>query len=278
VRALVEKAPKVGDRIAIEKFHVSVLNVRSEEDEAEFGKSEDDQVLIHQVRMKKKLVQPIKARIEKDGYGIYIGRRRFLAKKKLGSKFLVVGQDVIFEEVDEEEGKEDSLIENLKMLKTEVDPIVRARALQELIASRPDGMTGTARRLGISKSRLSEWLKVLELTPKMQDKVSKGLMAFQTSLEVARMKLGSERQDELAETLETKGLDEFKKEIERQSTGQMRRGIPPGKYVIDRVVWDKVYKPDMEAVKKLDQLAEAKHMARAEYDKWVLLEHVKANA
>jgi len=269
------KLPKMGDKIPAAKFHVSKCNVRYGQP---FGKSEKDKILVHQVRTSrnKRLVQVFKARLEGNGYGVFTGRRRFLAKKEVGAKTFTVGVDVIVEDVTEEEAREDSLIENLKTLKEDMNAIARAKQLNELLIIRPDGIRGTARRLGISPATLSEWLKVLELSPKMQDAVAKGSLYFTDALRLARMKIGNKKQDELANTLETEGLDAFQKNLQRLSDKTLKRGIPPGKYEIVRTTFDKYYKQDMALLQEIDRRAEAKHMKRDEWVKWFLSENVKA--
>lgn len=264
----------MGDLVPADKFHVSKTNVRAEEP---FGESDEDRLLIANLR-RGKIIGPFKARPEGKGFGVVVGRRRFLAKRQTEVENFVVGADCLIEEMSDEEAREASLVENLEILRKEMDPITRAKRLNEIVTHDPVGLRGTARRLGLSPTTLSEWLKVLELSPKMQEAVSEGQLFYTDALHVARMKLGTELQDELSATLKTEGVEAFQKELARYSEHKMKRGIPKGKYVIIRTVFDKYYKPDMETVEKLDKLAEARRMKRDEYSKWVLQEHVKTAA
>jgi len=75
------------------------------------------------------------------------------------------------------------------VLRKDLDPISRAKALKKLVETNPRGITGVAKELGIPKSTLSEFLKVLELSPQLQEKVSKGVVPFRYALEVARLGL-----------------------------------------------------------------------------------------
>jgi len=238
--------PNVGGHIPVEKFHISELNVRVGQP---FGESEEDRALIDQLRWGK-IIEPFKARPEGDGYGVVVGRRRFLAKKEIGTKFFVVGSDCLIEEMTDEEARETSLIENLKILRKELDPITRAMRLNEIVSYSPTGLRGTARRLGIPPSTLSEWLKVLELSPKMQEAVAKGLLYYTDALHLAKMKIGQIKQDELAEILEKEGVEAFKKELERLAEKKLKRGTPKGKYIILRATFDKRYPPDVEICEK----------------------------
>jgi ParB-like chromosome segregation protein Spo0J len=105
--------PKTGHQIPVGKFHVSKLNVRGDQ---VFGESEADKALIEQLQ-RGKIIGPFKAKPEGDGYGVYVGRRRFLAKKAVGVNFFVVGQDCMIENVSDDEEREAALIENLEILR-----------------------------------------------------------------------------------------------------------------------------------------------------------------
>jgi len=262
---------KLGEQIPVGSFHVSELNVRAGR---AFGESGEDRALIDQLK-RGKIIGPFKARPEKDGYGVVVGRRRFLAKKEIGAKFFIVGSDCLIEEMTDEEAREASLIENLSILRKDMDPITRAERLNEIISFSPAGLRATARRLGIPASTLSEWLKILELSPKMQEAVANGLLCYTDALNLAKMKIGQLKQDELAEILEKEGIEAFKKELERLGKKRLKRGAPKGKYIILRTTLDKMYPPDMELYEKLKRLAETKKMKLDEYCKYVLTEHSK---
>jgi ParB/RepB/Spo0J family partition protein len=257
--------------IPVDKIHISQTNVRAN---LPFGDSEEDKALIYQINWGKKVVQPFKVRPEKDGYGVYVGRRRFLAKKEAGFKEFAVGVDVIIEDIDEAEASRQSLIENLDFLRKEMDPITRAHGLAQLVDNSTGGLRVVAGQLGIPPTTLSEWLKVLDLSQKMQETVSKGLLSFSDGLQVVRMNLGKETQEKLADVLETQGKEAFEKELERHAESKMKRGLPKGKYLIVRTVFDRVYAPDIELYEKLEKMAEAKHVQIDDYCKNVLKEHV----
>ena len=71
-------------------------------------------------------------------------------------------------------------------------------------------------------------------------------------------------------------MEPFQRELARHSERKMKRGIPKGKYVILRLTWDKVYKPDLELYEKLSKLAESKNMKLDAYCKDMLREHVES--
>lgn len=94
----------------------------------------------------------------------------------MGKTYFVVGEDCLINDVSDEETREASWIENLSFLRREMNPILRAKGLNEIISRSPGGLRSMARRWNIPASTLSEWLRVLELNPQMQDVVARGLM------------------------------------------------------------------------------------------------------
>jgi len=266
--------PKPGERVPASKFHVSKFNVRASEP---FGESEEDKQLIANLR-RGRIIGPFKARPEGAGWGVFVGRRRYLAKNWLRVKHFVVGVDWWPESATEEEAWEASLVENLEVLRQNMDPMTRAHALARIVDESGAGLRGAAVKLGLKVSTLSEWLKPLELSPKMQKTLAKGNLFFTDALHVAKMGLGKERQDELAEVVEKDGMDAFRAELARLEEGRLKRGIPKGKFTIIRTMFDHRYHPDMELLAELNKLAETAGKKIDEYTKWVLSEHVKAVA
>ena len=262
--------PKIGDKIPYNKFFVSKMNVRVDEG---FGESPEDMALTQHLTWRD-IVQPFIARPEGKGYGVVVGRRRFLAKKKVAKEF-VVGQDCLIKEMTDEDALDASLRENLALFRSNLNPITRAKRLAQLKDSKLVSLRGLARAWRIPVSTLSEWLKPLELNERMREVAAKDLIHFTDTLQVAKLELGNERQDELAKLVETDGYDAFKGEVARLQGGKGKRGIPRGKYSIIRVTWDSRYPPDVEALNKLGELAEAKDQKIDEYAKSVLREHVK---
>ena len=262
--------PKFGDRIPAERFHVSKLNVRAK---APFGDSERDKLLIENLR-RGNIVEPFLARPEGNGFGVYVGKRRFQAKEVIGTKAFVVGQDWLPRNISDDQAREESLIDNLDVLREEMNPLVRARAVQDIIDFNMIGLRAVARKLGLAPSTLSEWTKILELTPPMQEAVSKGLVYYKDALTVAKMKVGEVQEEKLAKSAETGGRDAFIATLDTLQTGHEKRGIPKDKYMVVRAMFEKAHEAGIYS--KLEQLAKAKNMEIGEYSKQVLMEHVKS--
>src|SRR5271157_794102 len=200
--------PQYGARVPSERFHVSKLNVRYGEP---FGETETDKSLIENLR-RGNIVEPFLARPEGNGFGVYVGRRRFLSKQAIGTKAYVVGQDWLVRNITDEEAREESLIDNLDALREEMNPLLRAKSVNALIRHNMIGERAVARRLGVSPSSISEWLKVLELHKPLQDALGKGQMYYNDALTVAKMKIGEVKEEELAEVLKKQGRDAFMNE------------------------------------------------------------------
>lgn len=103
----------------------------------------------------------------------------------------------------------------VSLIKTVEDPILRAKMLKEALVGKTIRSLG--REIGISHSTLSEWLKVLDLSEKMQTLVKKGIVPFSHAITLVKMKLSADRQDKLADAIEKEGIEALKREIEQAS-------------------------------------------------------------
>jgi len=284
-----EVLPKVGDKIPIDLFYVSNTNMRADEP---FGESEKDKALIEHFRpIRATVVQKIIARPEDKerhwkpgmdlslavGYGVVVGRRRFLAIKMAGRlKELTVGEHVLMEEMTDEEAMNASLKENLEEFHDAPDPITRANAINKYLSRLPTGLRGLARAWGMSHSILSEQLRILDLNPAMQETVKKGTISFRDGLATARLGLGGELQTELAEIAETQGVDAFKMEVARHMEGKGKRGIPAGIYIVVRSIFDKRSRDDLSVYETLEKLAKEQNMEIADYVKKIVVDYIKS--
>ena len=216
------------------------------------------------------------ARPENNGYGVYVGRRRFLAKKESGVETFTVGADCLIRNVSEEKAREASLTENFKLFRKDMNPIVRAKKLNELISFNPGGIRATARRLAIGASTLVDWLKPLELSETLQKAVAEDLMFMSDATRLARMKLPEETQQKLADTLRTKGYDAFVEEADQYADKGLKRGFPKDKYIVTKFTWDRADKDEMQQYEKLQKLAKAQEMSVEDYfKKEIVPKHLK---
>ena len=255
--------PKLGDKIPSERFFVSDTNVRKGHP---FGDSEADKNLIQDLRRAKdnKPVHPFKARPEGDGYGVYAGRRKLLALKTLRKEF-VIGVHGVVDDVSDEEAISASWTENRTELQEQMDPITYAKGLNRVLSFSPLSLRKWAEAHNMSPSTVSERLRVLELSPKMQEVTANRKIFYYDALQIAKMKLGKEVQDQLAELVEKDGYDVFKAELKRRIAGKGKRGIPADRYWIDRLAWDKRNLKHQRCHDILTKVAEAERKTVPEY-------------
>jgi hypothetical protein len=264
---------EVGKTVSVDKIHVSKLNVRVED---AFGESDEDHALIENLR-KGTIVHPFKARPEGDGYGVYVGRRRFLAKKAIGTKLFIVGKDMIIEQIDDDRARKESAVENLELFRKNMDPWTRAQSLQHIIDFNVGlSLRSVAKELGIPHNTLSEYVGILQLHGNWDRLIREGKLDFYNSLKLVKLKLGELQEEELAKVLDVEGLDAYYAALAKITGGKVeRRGVPRGKYVVIRTTLEKRSKDDMELFEGLEKLAKARNQQVNEYAKDVLREHVK---
>jgi ParB-like chromosome segregation protein Spo0J len=271
-----KELPKVGDRISVEKFHVSEMNMRYGET---FGEDEEDQILIANVRARRKeketVTEPFSARPEGAGYGVYKGSRRFQAMRVAGFTHFVVGKHCLIRDVTNQEAADASWIENLSFLRKSTDPITRAKKLSERLAFSPLTLRQIALRDGVAVSTYSEWLKVLELSEEMQQVLKEQLIPFSDGLTLAKLKLGEDKQNELANLLKSEGLQAFKLELARIPTGKFKRGIPSGVWRVDRILWDKRNRREMQHYAVVEKAAKKRGFEKIpDYEKDFIIRHI----
>ena len=254
--------------IPVEKIYVSPLNVRVDE---EFGDPEDEALKANVQATGIK--QPITVRPSGDRYEVILGRRRFLSIKDTVKEVPCI----VREDWDDVEALKASLIENLEIFRKSLDPIKRGEALKKLIEITGSGGRGDlsrfAREVGIPKATLSEYIRILDLNPRMREIVSKRVVPFRMALKVAVMDLDDEEQNRLAEIAEEKGAEEFKKEVERLKAGRGKRGAPPGLLVV-RLVFDPRNEEEKAWFEKLKAICEEKNMDMTEYVRNLIVEHI----
>lgn len=270
--------PSFGQKIPVDQFHISECNVRHGEP---FGVTQEDQEFKEHLKFNQIRV-PMEARPEKEGYGIYIGRRRFFGKKDFTEGF-VIGKDVIINDISEEEAREASFIENNEWLKKNMDPITYAEQLNKVSGNQ--SIRSTAKRLNIGASTLSEYLTLLKglTSTKMRNILRTGIIPYKgrsstdpySALSLAKLELSKEKLDELAQVLETEGVEEFWKQVQPYQQHKKSRGLPKGEYDVFRVTWNKSNDYDKKYSQAITQASKAQNKTEPEYIKLFLIKHMK---
>jgi len=181
------------ETIPIEEISVSPQNVRRD---YQFGNvfsdlSDEDKALVRSIHEHGVLQPIIVRRVEPQGYECVIGQRRLLAARLAKIKKVVA----IVQDWDDEESLYASLSENIH--RKDIDPIARAKVIRELV-DMSGSLKAVARRLGIPKSTLSEWLRVLDLCEEVQSMVSDGDLSFRAAVKLAQKNLLPAEQCHLA--------------------------------------------------------------------------------
>ena len=246
--------------IPLDKLRISAHNVRADE----FFGDEEDQAFVKNVGSYG-VIFPIIVRQVGDMYDVYSGRRRFLAAKENGLTEI----DCIVKEAYDEEALDISLIENIH--RKNLDPVTIGRALKRRMDSTGIKLTAYAKKLGISKSTMSEYLKMNDLSPDMQNEVQTGTVTFKDALKVVRMNLPQEQEASLAKEAREAGSDSFKNTLSRISAEQEKRGAPKGLLIV-RINWGFRSK-DYNSLKRF---AKADKISITDYCQNILKEHIKS--
>lgn len=243
--------------ISTEKLVISPMNVRAS---VIFNIEDEENVrLMDNIKAQRGLVQPLLVRPLGDKFEIVVGRRRFLAARHILPEF-----PCTVKEMTDEEALKASVSETVTH--KDVDPVTRAKAFKRLLKMTGKTMTQVAKDLGIPKTTLSDWIKILELSDKLQEKVATKVVPIRYALQAARLKLPKESQDILAEAAE-KGTDFFKKEMWRLAEDRPKRGAPPGLLVV-RIVFPE------DTYNALVEQATSQGLDLSEHCKKILGEHV----
>ncbi len=114
------------------------------------------------------VIQPIIVTKEEDHYKIVAGERRWRAAKKAGISEI----PAIVREYSEQTNKEIALIENIQ--RENLNPIEKARALQELINKYNLTQQQLSDKLGISRSGIANTVRILNLDKRVIDLAQEG--------------------------------------------------------------------------------------------------------
>lgn len=146
------------------------------------------------------LIQPITVRKAEAGrYELISGERRWRAAKLAGLSTI----PAILKEVGDQELMEWALLENLQ--REDLNPIEKAKAYENLIAEFSLTQEAIASRMGINRSSVSNFLRLLHLPPELWDEISEGRL----SMGHAKVLLSLESQSEqlkLAHEITSRGI------------------------------------------------------------------------
>ncbi len=114
------------------------------------------------------VIQPIIVTKQDNYYKIVAGERRWRASKKAGLSEI----PAIVREYDEQKNSEIALIENIQ--RQDLNPIEKAMAIKELLETYELTQQELANKLGMSRSRIANTVRILNLAPSVIDLVKEG--------------------------------------------------------------------------------------------------------
>lgn len=199
--------------VPVDKVGVAPENVRVE------GREEANPELERNIA-KIGLLQDIVGYWKGERFLVVIGRDRFLSLKKLGRDTVPVK---VRPELRGYEGRKASFSENIA--RSDMDPVSRAKSVQEMIEESSKSLSAVARDLGVSKGTLSEWRAILQLDPKLLEHVEAGRVSYRVAREIVRRGVSLDKQRLAAELLETPGYDV---KTLLKAAGIETRGAPAG--------------------------------------------------
>lgn len=180
------------------------------------------------------VLQPIVLRSLPEGYEIIAGERRWRAAQAAGLQSIPA---VVRQGVTDDEMLELALVENLQ--RSDLDPIEKAKGFRQLLEQ---GLTQdqVAKKVGLQRSSVANFLRLLELSDSVQKVVTEGLL----SMGHARALLGvgdRHRQEELCALavrrgLSVRDLEERVRELQGRSAASSKSGAaspPPPPWVRD---------------------------------------------
>jgi len=115
------------------------------------------------------ILQPIVVVPHKDGYQIIAGERRFRSAQELG---LTTVPAIVRDNISQQQQLELSLIENIQ--RQNLNPIEEAMSYQRLAAEFNLGQEDIAKRVGKSRSKITNSIRLLNLPDKVQDMLRQG--------------------------------------------------------------------------------------------------------
>jgi ParB family chromosome partitioning protein len=217
----VAEAPVSTQALPLDRIQVNPLQPRKDFDEDEIA-SLRDSLRTHG------LLQPILVRPKNEGYEIIAGERRFRAAREAGWTEIPV--HVV--DFNDQKVFEAALVENLQ--RSDLNPIEKALGFQDYLQRYQVTQDELARVVGLDRSTVANLIRLLELSPTVQDAVRHG----QISAGHARALLPVEdpsRQNVLMQEIIAKGLSVRQVEAmiktaePASSTGEKSATSPPTK-------------------------------------------------
>lgn len=171
------------------------------------------------------VVQPIVVRKTLNGYELVAGERRWRAAQMAGLKTI----PAVIREYTDAEMTEIALIENLQ--REDLNPIEEAFAYKKLMEEFGLTQEEVARKIGRSRSHIANMVRLLNLTPVVQEHVSRGTLSMGQARPILSLE-NTDLQIEAAEIiieedLSARDAEELVKRL--ATTPRVRKQVQPEK-------------------------------------------------
>jgi ParB family transcriptional regulator, chromosome partitioning protein len=167
----------------------------------------------------KGIIQPLLVRKVDDGYELIAGERRWRAAQKAGLTEI----PVLVREAEPTSQLELALIENIQ--RQDLNAMEEAEAYQRLIHDFNISQEEVARRVGKDRSSIANFLRLMKLSPWIQEKIAEGALSFGHAKCLLSLESTLD-QKKMAETVIEKGLSvrDLERMIQRPGRIQPRKG------------------------------------------------------
>ena len=144
------------------------------------------------------IIQPIIVRRKENKYELIAGERRLRASQMAGLKEI----PAIVKEINDEQMLQIAIVENVQ--REDLNPIDEARGYQMLIDNFKMKHNQVAQMVGKSRSHISNMMRILELSAKIQQSIAKGLISFGHAKVL--LSLNNQKRMQYAEMIVSRGL------------------------------------------------------------------------
>jgi ParB family transcriptional regulator, chromosome partitioning protein len=185
----------------------------------------------------KGIIQPLLVRKVDDGYELIAGERRWRAAQKAGLTEI----PVLIREAEPTSQLELALIENIQ--RQNLNAMEEAEAYQRLIQEFNISQEEVARRVGKERSSVANFLRLLKLSPWVQEKIAEGALSFGHAKCLLSLESALD-QNKMAEGVIEKGLSvrELERMIQKQGRTPAKKSFAAAPIFEDDWVKDMIRK------------------------------------
>ncbi len=159
------------------------------------------------------ILQPIVVREAGKGYELIAGERRWRAAQHLGLERI----PAVVKDVSDDRMLELALVENIQ--REDLNPIEKAKAFSQLIRELKLTQEEAAERVGMDRSSVANFIRLLDLPPEIQTSVSRGTLSMGHARALLSCRT-QKAQRELAKRIEKDDLSV--REVERLVSGKTK--------------------------------------------------------